>query len=90
MKFAQLKDSVEDRVKTLTQAYEAETERLPRDQNRHTVWTLEGRLEEARVILDLINLVDAEREEKTEHPLRLVPSMTFVGEDPDRHDPGRC
>ena len=30
MTFEQLKESVEDRVKTLTQAYEAETDRLAR------------------------------------------------------------
>lgn len=81
MTFKQLKESVEDRVKLLEHASTAAT-----------VTSAETRLEEARVILDLINRLDAAREEKLDHPLRIVPSITFVGEDPDpnRHDPGKC
>ena len=74
MTFEQLKESVEDRVKLL------EDTTCPGDE----VLTEEvtARMQEARVILDMINLVDAEREEK------LYPCD--VEYDPDRYDPGRC
>jgi hypothetical protein len=60
---------------------------------------LEGRLEEARVIFKLVDQVAQDQvtlaQERRDHPLRIVPSMTFTGpvvpdEDLDRHDPNRC
>lgn len=61
MTFEQLKESVEDRVKLLEHASTAAT-----------VTSAEARLEEARVILDLINRLDAAREEKLDHPIYSV------------------
>jgi len=89
MTFKQLKEKVEERLALLVHAdannYESD----------YVSGELHGRLEETKVILDMINLVDAGREEKVDHPLRIVPSTTFTGpvvpdEDLDRHDPNRC
>jgi len=90
--FKQLKESIEDRIVMLVHAH-AHNDWIYGDD--YISGELHGRLEETKVILDLINLVDAEREEKIEHSLRIVPSMTFTSpvvpdEDLDRHDPGRC
>jgi hypothetical protein len=58
MTFADLRASLEDRVRTLEHAYSAEIDVPLAKQNRYNVYTLEGRLEEARAILRLVASVD--------------------------------
>lgn len=87
--FKQLKETVEDRVRLLEHVVAA----IPAEYGEGT----RGRLDEAKVILDLINRVDIEEQECKEHPLLTIESMQDYGEDPfrldedlDRHDPRRC
>ena len=100
MTLGTLKETLHDRI-TLLEAGLDQMMNQPRAlvithtrEGAQELGRLEGRLEEARVIFRLVDQVATDaltrQQEEREHPLRIVPSMTFVGEDPDRHDPGRC
>ncbi len=85
MTFKELKESVEDRVAVLQNTAHG---------NSHHYYSgeLHGRLEEAKVILDLINRVDAAEQERKEHPLLYVSADEIDEAEPgvERHDPSRC